>query len=227
MDDCPEVQRRLFLAVSADPYLLAVLNSPLMWWHNWRYLPHMKDEALSPVAFLMESLPVASPSDAIRAKCAAAVGHAVEIAAEQQETRRAILDWLRVQYDIGKPSMNLQSPADLDSDGFVGEVAKVRGKKKLLTAAALKVLRDEYTRTIEPMRKRAAEGMNLLRRHQRRRAGSQPVPCLLLPREKRIFPLADHQSLKSALPCARTITPSSAFPGRRRTRRRERGPRRK
>ena len=34
-----------------DLYLLAVLNSPLMWWHNWRYLPHMKDEALSPVAF--------------------------------------------------------------------------------------------------------------------------------------------------------------------------------
>jgi len=26
-----------------DLYLLGVLNSPLMWWHNWRYLPHMKD----------------------------------------------------------------------------------------------------------------------------------------------------------------------------------------
>ena len=53
---------------NGDLYLLAVLNSPLMWWHNWRYLPHMKDEALSPVAFLMESLPIARPPDAIRAE---------------------------------------------------------------------------------------------------------------------------------------------------------------
>jgi hypothetical protein len=29
------------------------VNSPLLWWHNWRF-PHTKDEALSPVAFLME-----------------------------------------------------------------------------------------------------------------------------------------------------------------------------
>ncbi len=36
---------KTFFLASADPYLLAVLNSPLMWWHNWRYLPHMKDEA--------------------------------------------------------------------------------------------------------------------------------------------------------------------------------------
>ena len=59
---------KTFFIASADPYLLAVLNSPLMWWHNWRYLPHMKDEALSPVAFLMESLPIARPTDSIRSK---------------------------------------------------------------------------------------------------------------------------------------------------------------
>ena len=33
-----------------DLYLLAVLNSPLMWWHNFRHLPHMKDEALCPLS---------------------------------------------------------------------------------------------------------------------------------------------------------------------------------
>src|SRR5208283_5312325 len=59
---------KTFFIASADPYLLAVLNSPLGWWYNWRYLPHMKDEALSPVGFLMESLPIARPSDAIRCK---------------------------------------------------------------------------------------------------------------------------------------------------------------
>ena len=57
---------KTFFIACGDLYLLALLNSPLMWWHNWRYLPHMKDEALTPVAFLMETLPVAQPADAIR-----------------------------------------------------------------------------------------------------------------------------------------------------------------
>jgi len=30
--------------------------------HNWRCLPHMKDEALTPVAFVMERLPIAQPA---------------------------------------------------------------------------------------------------------------------------------------------------------------------
>ncbi|MGO9111380.1 MAG: Eco57I restriction-modification methylase domain-containing protein, partial [Thermoguttaceae bacterium] len=152
---------KTFFIASADLYLLAVLNSPLGWWYNWRYLPHMKDEALSPVGFLMESLPIARPSDAIRCKTENAVTRVIEIAGKQQETRRVILDWLRLQYEIEKPSLKLQSPIDLDSDGFVAEVVKVRGKKKPLTAAALKALRDEHANTIQPARKLAAEAITL------------------------------------------------------------------
>jgi hypothetical protein len=121
----------------------------------------MKDEALSPVGFLMESLPIARPSDAIRCKTESAVTRVVDIAGKQQETRRVILDWLRLQYEIGKPSLKLQSPVDLDSDGFIAEVVKVRGRKKPLTAAALKALRDEHASTIEPARKLAAEALKL------------------------------------------------------------------
>ena len=51
--------KTFFLPVG-DPYLIGVLNSPLLWWHNWRFLPHMKDEALTPMTFLMELLPVRS-----------------------------------------------------------------------------------------------------------------------------------------------------------------------
>ena len=32
-----------------------------MWWFNWRYLPHMKDEALTPKEELIENLPIAEP----------------------------------------------------------------------------------------------------------------------------------------------------------------------
>ncbi len=49
----------------------------------------------------------------------------------------------------------------MDSDGFVAEVKKIRGKKKPLTAAGLKALRDEYARSLEPARKLAAEAVKL------------------------------------------------------------------
>ena len=38
--------------------MLGVLSSPLMWWYLTRTLPHMKDEALCPVGFLMEDIPI-------------------------------------------------------------------------------------------------------------------------------------------------------------------------
>src|SRR5262249_53414572 len=47
---------KCFILPSANLFLLAVLNSPLMWWFNWRYLPHMKDEALSPTGERMIEL---------------------------------------------------------------------------------------------------------------------------------------------------------------------------
>ncbi|MEI2723822.1 MAG: hypothetical protein V9H26_09870 [Verrucomicrobiota bacterium] len=34
-----ETTRHIFLPTAMIPFLLAALNSPLMWWHNWRYLP--------------------------------------------------------------------------------------------------------------------------------------------------------------------------------------------
>ena len=152
---------KTFFIASADPYLLAVLNSPLLWWHNWRHLPHMKDEALSPVGFLMESLPIARPTDHIREKVDAAVRRLVELTCTQQATRRDLLDWLRVEYEVAKPTMKLQSPFELDSEALVAEVRKVRGKKKPLSAPALKGLREEYVRSIEPARAMAVEAARL------------------------------------------------------------------
>ncbi len=49
----------------------------------------------------------------------------------------------------------------MDSDAFVAEVKKVRGRKKPLTAAGLKGLRDEHARSIEPARTLAAEALKL------------------------------------------------------------------
>ena len=52
---------------------------------------------------------------------------------------------------------------ELDSDAWVGEVKRIRGKKLPLTTAGLHALRAEYTRTIEPARALAAESLKLER----------------------------------------------------------------
>ena len=79
--------KTFFLPVG-DPYLIGVLNSPLLWWHNWRFLPHMKDEALTPVTFLMESLPVAEPSEKARSEIESVVRRLMDCRAEAISTRR-------------------------------------------------------------------------------------------------------------------------------------------
>ena len=78
--------------------------------------------------------------------------------------RATLLDWLRVEHEIDKPTMKLQVPVELDCDAFVAEVRKVRGKKRPLSAAALKNLRDEHARTLAPARFLAAESLSLERR---------------------------------------------------------------
>ena len=70
----------------------------------------------------------------------------------QHQTQRTLLDWLRVEYRIEKPSNKLLALAELDSDTLVCEVKRIRGKKQPLAAAGLHALRDEYSRTIEPIR---------------------------------------------------------------------------
>jgi len=154
-----------FLLPSQDLWLLATLNSPLMWWHNWRYLPHMKDEALNPAGFLMEKLPIAPPSEEIRAEAEPAVGRLVEITKAGQEARRTTLDWLRMEFGVEKPGQKLEDFATLDADVFVEEVRKHRPKSAgRLTPAMLKELRAGYSETATPVREGRTEAASLEQR---------------------------------------------------------------
>jgi hypothetical protein len=81
----------------------------------------------------------------------------------QQHTRRTLLDWLRVESGIAKPSNKLLALTELDSNTWVAEVKRIRGKKQPLSSAGLHALRDEYTRTIEPAHALAAETLTLER----------------------------------------------------------------
>jgi hypothetical protein len=145
-------------------YILAVLNSPLMWWHNTRYLPHMKDEALTPAGFLMENLPIARPTDETRQAIAVAVQRLIDITADGHQGRRVILDSLKMDYAVEKPSQKLQNVASLDVETLTAEVKKARGRSKPLSVAQEKALKDEHARSIRPLQTLAAEAQRLERR---------------------------------------------------------------
>ena len=142
---------------TTDRWILACLNSPTMWHFSFRFFPHKKDEALSMDIQYVERLPIPKPSDSIRAAAENAVRRLIDITSQQQQTQRALLDWLRVEYGIEKPSNKLLAATDLDSDTWVTEVKRIRGKKQPLTAACVQALRAEYTRTIDPALALAAE----------------------------------------------------------------------
>jgi hypothetical protein len=78
-----------------------------------------------------------------------------------KETRRAVLDWLKVEHGIAEPNSKLQDPINLASDEFIGEVKKLRGKKQPLSLAALRALREEHARTIVPAQALSREAIGL------------------------------------------------------------------
>jgi hypothetical protein len=149
---------KVFLIPTTDSYLLALLNSPLMWWYNWRYLPHMKDEALSPKGELMETLPIAPPTDAIRAQVEPAVERLIALTRKQREATNEVLDWLSIEFDVKEPGQRLRAFTSLDEDAFAKEVKRRRPRSVgSLSPASLHILRDTYAQHVPYIRSLEAE----------------------------------------------------------------------
>jgi TaqI-like C-terminal specificity domain len=151
----------VYFLPTPDPWVLATLNSPAAWAYAWRKAQHGKDEALRFFTTFLETFPIPRPSDQQRSACERAVRHLMEIAKTQQNTVRDLLKWFEVVYGIEKPSTKLQSPFDLDCDALIAEVKKLRGKKKPLSLAGLRNLREEHQRTIIPAQALAREARSL------------------------------------------------------------------
>lgn len=137
-----------FLLPSADHWLLAVLNSPAMWWHNWRYLVHLKDEALSPAGDKMISVPIPMPSAEQRDKTEQAVAQSVALTRSIQLAKADVLDLLRLQYGIAPPGQRLADFEALGSEDFLREVTKRRDKQKDFPTSALRELRTLFDKEV-------------------------------------------------------------------------------
>ena len=63
------------------------------------------------------------------------------------EDRRAVLDRLKVEFAVEKPSQKLQDVAALDAAALAAEVKKARGKKWPLSVAQVS-LQEEHARSV-------------------------------------------------------------------------------
>jgi SAM-dependent methyltransferase len=159
------LNNKSFFVPSEDSWLLAVLNSPLMWWFNWRYLPHMKDEALSPTGVKMEQLPIAVPNQETRDFADKTVPQLVTFVREDDEGRSGVLDALKTQLAVEAPGQKLQSFEALSREDFLAEVTKRRPKTAgKLKPADLKYLREIYDEYAVPVQERRARALAMERR---------------------------------------------------------------
>jgi type I restriction-modification system DNA methylase subunit len=152
---------KAYIIPTSDLYVLAVLNSPIIWWYNWRYLPHMKDEALNPAGILIEVFPIAPPTDEIRSQVEPIATRLIEITKANQEANREVLDWLQVEQNIDKLGQKLEDFASLDCDQFVQEVKTRKPKGSGLSPKALKELREIYNDYAPHIQTRRAEALKL------------------------------------------------------------------
>jgi len=165
-----DTKRRIFnntvYFLSLDSaWLLTVLNSPLMWSFCWRNAAHGKDEALRFFNEFVQHIPIAPPTDEIRAEAEPAVERLISLADSGQEARRDMLDWLRTEFGVEKPGQKLEDFASLGADAFVDEVRKRRPRSEgRLTPATLRDLRSGYTEIATPVREDRAEAAKLERR---------------------------------------------------------------
>jgi hypothetical protein len=155
---------KIFFIPSGDFYLLAALNSPIMWWRNWRALTHLKDEALSPMGYMMDVMPIADPGEHLRDQIVNLTPHLPSIYNEKHTLTAAWLDWLQVQHEIAKPKRTLIQPFGLSLDALVETIREARGPRKPLTVAAIRNIRAEHAATIAPMQAKLAEVVGLERR---------------------------------------------------------------
>jgi hypothetical protein len=104
---------------SRDLYLLAVVNSPLMWAYTWRHATHAKDEALRMIHSFVATLPIASPAESQREKCRAAVRRIVEFTSQTRSAQREVLQWLRLEFGVEPPGQQLEAMGELGEQGFI------------------------------------------------------------------------------------------------------------
>lgn len=125
----------------------------------------MINEALTPAAEKMVSLPIAPPTDAIRAEVEPAVRRLIDLSKTRRQSINEVLNWLRVEFAVEKPGQKLEAFSALDEAAFVDEVKRRRPRSAgRLTPAVLRELGETYRQYAAQVRQSDDEARKLERR---------------------------------------------------------------
>lgn len=155
------LNNKAFLIPSGDQHLLTTLNSSLMWWFLWRFLPHMKDDALSPVAFLMESFPVVHPTKTTRARVEQHASRLIKLAESFCQKRASFLQWVTHETGISKLPISVESPWQLRQEEFL--LALKKAGLKHSSPAVLQHLTQTFETESASLRANRIEALQLER----------------------------------------------------------------
>ena len=153
-----------FILASSDKWLLAVLNSPIIWSWLWRNTIHGKDEVLRLKNIYTETLPIAPPTEETRTEVEEIVSRLIEITKINRSAYRDVLEWLQITYKIEKLGQKLENFANLELNEVVEEVRKRMRKTKSsdpLSPATLKALKKAYNDYAPAIQIRRTEALKL------------------------------------------------------------------
>ena len=145
-------------------YMLGWLCSPITWWICHHTLQKGINDTLRMFREQVETLPIAPPTDSIRAEVEPIVSRLIEIAKTNQETHRDVLHWLEITYLIDKLGQKLEDFSALSFAEFVAEIRKRMPKTKSsdpLGVAGLKAVRETYNEYAPAIQSRKAEALRL------------------------------------------------------------------
>ena len=87
-----------------------------------------------------------------------------ELTAARTNGVQDVLDWLRAEFGVVKPTQKLAGLAELSAADFLAEVRKIRGRSAPLGVADVKRLSEAYAASVLPLHANAREALHLERR---------------------------------------------------------------
>ncbi len=152
----------IYFYSSDDLYILAVLNSPVIWAYMWRNCSHGKDEALRLFNPFMESLPIAPPTPTLRTETEEIVTRLIAITKENQQRNREVCEWIQSTHKIPKLGQKLEDFASLTQTDFVQAIRDRKPKTSGdLSPKAFKAVNEAYQEYAIPIQRDRAEANRL------------------------------------------------------------------
>jgi hypothetical protein len=120
----------VYIIPNTDPFLLAVLNSPLLWWYMWRTAQHGKDETLRLFTDFVITLPIPRGPGTAAGHIQDAVAQVSRITEAVQSFEAEAVGSAVTKFSIPPTEMRLISWLPLSIDVFSARLFKLAGVRQ-------------------------------------------------------------------------------------------------